>query len=124
MTEHYERALEPTPQSLGLPPGKWFVSPEDRTRYIRWVQALGELPIDVRFGLLVWILRSVVAPREHYGKDADTKLDETLPIIEWIVDRTGLNIEALVHDLDPPNLEALQMLKAPVTPIPVEDIRE
>lgn len=124
MTEHFERDLEPTPESLGLPPGKWFVSPEDRTRYVRWVRDLGELPIDVRFGLVIWILRSVVAPREHYGKDADTKPDETLPLIEWIADRTGLNLEALVHDLEAPHLEALQMLKAPVTPISLEEGRE
>lgn len=115
--DSYERDLEPTIESIGIPPGTdlMMLSGEDRTAYIRWVQDLGRLPEDVRFSLLVWILRSVVAPREYYGKDADTKPDEVLPLIDWIADKTGLNVEALVYGIDPPSVWAIQRLKAPVT---------
>lgn len=115
--DSYERDLEPTIESIGIPPGTdlMMLSGEDRTAYIRWVQDLGRLPEDVRFSLLVWILRSVVAPREHYGKDADTKPDEVLSLIEWIADKTGLNVEALVAGVEEPSVWAIQRLKAPVT---------
>lgn len=114
--DHYERRLEPTPESLGFHGVDWSKVPhEEKVRYIAWVDSLESLPIETRFSLLVWILRSVVAPKEHYGKDADSKPEEMLSLVDWIFDVTGLPVSALFGHTDPPGIENIQKLKAPIT---------
>lgn len=90
-----------------------IIAPEDFDAYESWEREIAALPMDVRMSLVWWILRSVVAPKEHYGKDAADKPEVLLSLHDWIDDKTGIDLRVLFQDIEFPSVAVLQRFRPP-----------